>query len=337
VAHVVADQDELIMTPEFSTVANGEIALNVAMHGDGPLILCIHGWPELWYSWRHQMEFFSKHGYRVAAMDVRGYGGSSKPHEVAAYTLTELCGDAAAVIDELSDGPAIVFGHDWGAPIAWNTARLHPDKVRAVAGLSVPYIPVGPGDMLDHWRNLYTERGKFFYQVYFADNEGAAEAALEKDNLASIRKIYFALSGETRGAPFLMDKPADLGLLDELVDPESFPGWATETDLQVYADAMEAGGWRGALHRYRAQSLDAIEMGGLPDPNIKQPAVFIGGEFDIVRHFNPGVDVFAFAAMACDDYRGTTIVDDAGHWIQQEAASATNAALLAFLESLKRH
>lgn len=171
-------------------------------------------------------------------------------------------------------------------------------------------------------------------QAYFADNEGAAEAAKEKDNLASIRKIYFALCGESRGAPFLMDKPADLGLLDELVDPEPFPGWATEADLQVYADAMEAGRWRGALHRYRAQSLDAIEMGGLPDPNIKQPAVFVGGDFDIVRHFNPGTDVFAFAAMTCNDLRGTTIVDGAGHWVQQAAASVTNAALAEFLETL---
>jgi pimeloyl-ACP methyl ester carboxylesterase len=322
------------MTTEFTTITNGEISLRVALQGDGPLILCIHGWPELWYSWRHQMEFFSERGFRVAAMDVRGYGGSSKPTDIPAYTLAELCGDAAAVIDGLSDGPAIVFGHDWGAPVAWNTARLHPDKVRAVAGLSVPYVPVGSGDPLDHWRDLYTSHGKFFYQVYFADNEGRAEAALAEDNLVSLRKIYFALSGETRGQPFLMDKSADLELLDGLVDPQPFPAWATDADLQVYVDAIERGGWHGPLHRYRAQALDAEQVGALPDPNIKQPAAFIGGEFDVVRDFNPGIDIFALASMACDNFRGTTIIDGVGHWVQQEAPVETNRALLAFVESL---
>ena len=133
----------------FCTVRNGDIDLHVATVGSGPLILCIHGWPELWISWRHQMQHFSQLGFTVASMDVRGYGGSSKPKEISAYTLTQLCSDAAAVIDALGDGRAIVFGHDWGAPIAWNTARLHPEKVRAVAGLSVPYTPIGPGSSLE--------------------------------------------------------------------------------------------------------------------------------------------------------------------------------------------
>lgn len=324
------------MTEEFSftTVMNGDISLNVALAGEGPLIVCVHGWPELWYSWRHQMRYFGERGYRVAAMDVRGYGGSSKPHEISAYTLTELCGDVAAVIEDLSDdGTAIVFGHDWGAPIAWNTARFHADKVSAVAGLSVPYFPTGPENSIDTWRERYTDQGKFFYQVYFQD-EGVAEAEVEADSLVSIRKIYYAASGESKGGPFLLDKPATDGLLDGLEDPDPFPAWASDADLQVYADAMAAGGWRGPFNRYRAQGLDAIEIGSLPDPNVKQPAVFLGGEHDIVRNFVAGVDTYEFAAMACDDYRGTTIIDGAGHWLQQEAPDETNVALETFLSSL---
>lgn len=318
----------------FTTVSNGEIDLNVAVQGDGPLILCVHGWPELWYSWRHQMAHFSQQGYAVAAMDVRGYGGSSKPDDIAAYTLTQLASDVAAVIDELGDGSAIVLGHDWGAPIAWNTARLHPDKVSAVAGLSVPYFPTGPDDSLQRWREAFTDQGKFFYQVYFADNVGGAEAELGADSLASIRKIYYAASGDAHGAPFLSDKPADAKMLDGLVDPDPFPDWCSNDDLRVYADAMDAGGWHGPLHRYRAQPIDAQELGSLPNPNLTQPAAFIGGEFDVVRGFAEGVDPYDFAGMACNDFRGTTIIDGAGHWVQQEAPQATNAALAAFFESL---
>src|SRR5262252_4998693 len=163
---------------DFVTVRNGPISLNVAAKGEGPLILCVHGWPELWYSWRHQIEHFAAKGFKVAALDVRGYGGSSKPGEIAAYSMRQLTADVAAVIDQLAGGQAILFGHDWGAPIVWDTALLHPEKVRAVAGLSVPYGPRGEASILDFWRTLYA--GRFFYQLYF-QAEGVAEAELEAD------------------------------------------------------------------------------------------------------------------------------------------------------------
>jgi len=317
----------------FTTVTNGDIDLNVAVMGEGPLIVCVHGWPELWYSWRHQMTHFAALGYQVAAMDVRGYGGSSKPDEIAAYTLIELAGDVAAVIDELGGGSAIVFGHDWGAPIAWNTARLHPGKVRAVAGLSVPYFPVGPDDSLANWRKQYTDQDKFFYQVYFADRGNEAEAELHADSLRSIRAIYYSASGDGVGA-FLSDKPASATMLAGLVDPDPFPDWASPEDLQVYADAIDAGGWKGPLNRYRAQPLDAEQLGSRADSNLKQPATFIGGELDMVRHFVEGIDTYDFAPMACDDYRGTTLIEGAGHWVQQEDPATVNTALEAFVNDL---
>jgi pimeloyl-ACP methyl ester carboxylesterase len=153
--------DEVIVN--FVTVQNGPIDLNVAVAGRGPLILCVHGFPELWYSWRHQMAYFSELGYTVAALDVRGYGRSSKPHEIAAYTIRELGSDVAAAIDELGNGTAILFGHDWGAPIVWNTALLYPNKVKAVAGLSVPFIPRGPVGFIEMAKAMYKDR--FFYQL----------------------------------------------------------------------------------------------------------------------------------------------------------------------------
>ncbi len=315
------------------TVKNGDIDIHVMAEGSGPLILCIHGWPELWYSWRHQMSYFAERGYTVAAMDVRGYGGSSKPHDVSAYTLRELCGDAAAVIDELGDGSAIVLGHDWGAPIAWNTARLHPEKVSAVCGMCIPYFPVSPDNPLDRWRERFEANGEFFYQTYF-EAEGVAEAELGANSLRSVRMIYYGASGEAQSAPFVTAKPADSALLDGMIDPEPFPDWCSDADLAVFATAFDEGGWRGPLNRYRAQPLDAADLGQIPDPNISQPALFIGSEHDVVRKFTTEVDPYEFANIACDDFRGTVVIPGAGHWIQQERPAETNEALEAFFATL---
>jgi pimeloyl-ACP methyl ester carboxylesterase len=316
---------------QFTTVRNGSVELNVAVAGSGPLIVCVHGWPELWYSWRHQVDYFSTRGYRVAAIDVRGYGGSSKPREIAAYSMTNIAGDVAAVVDALGDGKAILFGHDWGAPIVWNTSLLYSGKISAVAGLSVPYMPLGDASFIDMANALYA--GRFFYQLYF-QKEGVAEAELEADVRASLRKIYFALSGNAELNKWIENKSVDARLLDGLSDPAIFPDWMTEKDLQVYIDAFLAGGFRGPLNRYRAQTIDFGELRELAGKPVTQPAFFLGGERDVVRSFIPGMDLYANAAIACTDFRGSVIVPGVGHWIQQEAPRATNDALAGFLKGI---
>jgi pimeloyl-ACP methyl ester carboxylesterase len=294
------------------------------------LIVFVHGWPEGWYSWRHQMEHFAARGFRTAALDVRGYGGSSAPPDIASYTLTELASDVAAVISAMSDEPTIVVGHDWGAPIAWNTARLHPDSVRAVAGMSVPYIPVGPDSTIELFKVLY--EGRFFYQLYFQD-PGVAEAELGADNARSLRMIY-AGGSAGGGGGFLAGGAPDAKLLDNLAYPEQLPTWLSEDDLTVYAEAFDGSGWTGPLNRYRAQGLDAEQLGSVPNPELAQPAAFIGGEHDEIRNFVAGLDLFDLAPAACTDFRGSTIVPDAGHWVQQEQPAAVNAALDAFVDGL---
>jgi len=316
---------------EFVTVPNGEIRLNVAVSGAGPLIVCVHGFPELWYSWRHQIAHFAALGYRVAALDVRGYGESSKPREIEAYTLRRLASDVVAVIDHLGGSPAILFGHDWGAPIVWHTALLHPAKIRAVAGLSVPYFPRGPAPFIEVARAAY--KGRFFYQLYFQE-EGVAEAELEADVAGALRKLYFAASGDAPPNRWLESKPADAKLLDGMVDPKPFPGWMSEADLAVYARAFQAGGFRGPLNRYRAQTIDFAELAELTGQRVMQPSLFIAGARDPVRAFIPGVDLYATPGIACADFRGSTILPDVGHWVQQEAPKETNAALEAFVRGL---
>jgi pimeloyl-ACP methyl ester carboxylesterase len=314
------------------TVANGDVHLNVVVAGpdvspDLP-ILCVHGWPELSHSWRHQLEHFAAAGRRIAAMDVRGYGESSKPEAITAYTLSALASDVAAVIDALG-GRAILFGHDWGAPIVWNTSLRHPDKVAAVAGLSVPYTPWGEHRFLDLMRQLHA--GRFFYQLYF-QAEGVAEAEFEADPNA-LAKTYYAISGDAP-APGLGKKGPDGTFLAGLAMPDPLPAWLPAEDLAIYKAAFAKGGWRGPLNRYRAQDIDFVEAVPLRGKHISQPATFIAGTRDPVRNFAPGIDAYAKAGAFCDDFRGATLIEGAGHWVQQEAPAATNAALTAFVDGL---
>ena len=317
---------------DFVTVQNGDVALNVAVAGEGPLILCVHGWPELWYSWRHQLEHFAPLGFKIAALDVRGYGDSSRPHPIAAYTLRNLTSDVAAVIDALGGGQAILFGHDWGAPIVWYTALLYPEKVQSVAGLSVPYVPQGPVSFLTLAKGIYA--GRFFYQLYF-QKEGVAEAELEADIRTSLRKTYFMASGDYRpeGAGAFA-KAADAKFLDGLIDPQPFPAWLSEEDLNVFTKAFEKSGFRGPLNRYRAQDIDHEELAEFRGKPVTRPACFIAGERDPVRHFVPGIDLYSRAGDNCTDFRGTTIIPEVGHWVQQEAPAETNRALEAFIRGL---
>ena len=318
------------------------LSLHVEVQGEGPLIVCVHGWPELSYSWRHQLAYFSARGYRVAAMDVRGYGSSSAPWEVDAYSMQNLCRDVAAVVTALLDVPsepsqrnAILFGHDWGAPIVWNTAVLFPELIAAVAGLSVPFVPVRSRSFIDIAAEVYRDR--FFYQLYFQE-EGRAEADFEADVGAALRKVYYALSGEglrdSNVNNAMRNKKKDDALLTDLIDPNPFPQWLTPDDLALFTSTFSRTGFRGAFNRYRAQTLDVTELADIAGQPVTQPACFIAGALDPVRNFVPGVDAYAKAGAHCRDFRGATILPGIGHWVQQEAPAATNEALAAFLAGL---
>ncbi len=310
------------------------IRVRAAVAGSGPLVIFVHGWPELWYSWRHQLGALEEAGYRAVAMDVRGYGGSDKPDPVEAYTMRELTADVVGLIDALGEQQAVLVGHDWGAPICWNTAALFPARVSAVAGLSVPHLQRPPAPPIDIMRQLFA--GRFFYQLYFQE-EGVAESELEQDVKTSLRSIYYVASGNASAdeARTFADKPEDSGLLDGLPDPDVLPGWLSEVDLDYFAAEFEAGGFRGPINRYRAQNLDWHQLPELATLTVDQPSCFIGGAKDGVRSMIPGRDLFEGAGAHCTDFRGTTIIDGAGHWVQQEAPDTVNQALLEFLRSTR--
>ncbi|MEM1435397.1 MAG: alpha/beta hydrolase [Pseudomonadota bacterium] len=312
-------------------VKNGNYEIATTIHGAGPVLLCIHGWPEHAHSWRHQVREFTARGYCVVTIDVRGYGDSAKPEAIEAYTLEALASDVAAVARFVSDAPVILFGHDWGAPIVYATALRHPDCVTAVAGLSVPYAPASELSTIDLLRQIYADR--FFYILYF-QQPGLVEQEVEPDLRTALRKIYHSLSGDAPDLDWLKEKPADAGLLDDLVLPADPPEWLPEADFQHYLAAFEKSGFHGPIARYRAMPLDVELDRPLLGVKIHQPACFIGGAKDAIRNYVPGMDGYADVGGGFEDFRGATIIPGAGHWVQQEAPAATNQALAEFLASL---
>lgn len=321
------------MTRHFETANINGCTYRAAVEGEGPVVLMVHGFPESWYSWRHQMPAIADAGFKAVAVDVLGYGGSDKPHAVERYSMENLTRDMAGVASALSeDGTAIVIGHDWGAPIAWNSARLFPEVFKAVAGLSVPYTPPGERMFLDMIHEFFTKRGLFFYQVYFQE-EGVAEAELEADPAASIRKFYYAISGDAPDGAWPKDKKVGEGVLDRLPDPDPFPAWLSEEDLAYYASEFRQSGFRGPLNRYRNHQRDHDFLRAQGDPTIHQPALFIGGERDLVLKMLPGVDVVQRMKTFVPNLQKGVILDGIGHWTQQEAPEAVNELLIPWLKA----
>jgi pimeloyl-ACP methyl ester carboxylesterase len=324
--------------PEFRLVDTNGIRVRAAIQGEGPLVVMVHGFPESWYSWRHQMAPIAAAGFTACAIDVRGYGGSDKPHAVEAYAMTEICKDVAGVIDALSPGkPAVLIGHDWGAPIVWHTAVLHPRKVRAVAGLSVPWFGLPPMSLDQLIKAVYTDQGKFFYQAYFKQ-PGVAEAAFESDVRVGLRKMYFSASGDSVGYWGGIEKKHGDALLDGLPDPQPFPAWLSEADIDYFVNEFEGSGFRGPINRYRNHTLDWDYMSKIPESErvVKQPSLFIVGENDLVLKMFGGDKDAAFERMKANaaDHRGSHLIPRIGHWTQQEAPKETTGYLIDWLATL---
>ncbi len=311
------------------TIETNGIAMHIAEAGAGPLVLLLHGWPESWYSWRHQLPALAAAGYHAVAPDVRGYGRSDAPRAVEAYSMKELTADYVGLLDALGERTAVVAGHDWGAPMAWSSALLYPERYRAVVGMSVPYTGRPPAPPLQLLGQAF--KGAFFYIVYFQD-VGVAEAELEADPRRSLRLILYAASGDAPPAPGFAGKPKDSGLLDGMTDPAELPSWLSEEDLDYFAGEFKRAGFRGGINRYRNMDRDWHELPQLEGARIRQPALFIAGEKDGVIALNPGgVETMR---RQCDDLRKVVLLPGCGHWTQQERPAEVNAELIAFLKGL---
>jgi pimeloyl-ACP methyl ester carboxylesterase len=316
------------------TAVNG-IELDVVAAGDpaDPAVVLCHGFPECGYSWRHQLHVVADAGFHVIVPDQRGYGASSRPADVDAYGIDHLAGDLLGLLDATGHDDAVFVGHDWGALVVWDLARLHPEQVRGVVNVSVPYTswPAPPTAVM---RALWGDR--FFYILYF-QAVGPPEAELEAEVERTMRTILWSGSGEA--FPETMPEPPPrqgTGFLDSMAAlgpvPDDLPGWLTEDDLAVYVDAFRTSGFFGPLSWYRNFDANYFRVKDLAVPSM--PSWFIAGTRDVVIAARPGY-VEAMEALL-PHHRRTVLIDGIGHWTQQEAPGSFNEALLAALDDLRR-
>jgi pimeloyl-ACP methyl ester carboxylesterase len=317
--------------------ANG-IYIHLAEAGEGPLVLLCHGWPESWYSWRHQLKALAEAGYRAVAPDMRGYGETDRPEAIEDYTIFHLVGDMVGLLDALGADRAAIVGHDWGAPVAWHAALVRPDRFRAVAALSVPFRPRGP---VRPTTVMPQTENSWFYQLSFQE-PGVAEAEFERDPRSSIRRLLYSASGDVP-RPTPVDAPGDAapgmvpragGLLSRMIDPDPLPPWLTEADIDVYANAFARTGFRGGLNWYR--NID--RNWGLTAPfaglKVTVPALYIAGDRDLVVGFTGAERLIASLKQNVTDLRDIVMLPGCGHWTQQERPDEVNALLLRFLGAL---
>jgi len=311
-------------------VATNGIELDVLEAGDAgaPVVILAHGFPESAWSWRHQLPALADAGFHVMAPDQRGYGRSSAPREVDAYGIASLTSDLLGLVDDTGREQAVFVGHDWGSLITWDLARMHPDRVRAVVGVSVPYT-FWPGRPTDVFRMMFGDR--FFYILYFQE-VGPAERELEADVRRTMASMLWGASadGFTPREPL----PASAtGFLTGAPDPPPLPWpWLTEEDLERYVDGFTFSGFFGPLSYYRNLDANYDLLQDLPASRLTMPSCFIAGADDVVLRMSAG----AVERMQSElpGYCGETLIPHCGHWTQQETPEAFNDALLGFLRSL---
>ncbi|HEX4209160.1 MAG TPA: alpha/beta hydrolase [Candidatus Binataceae bacterium] len=311
-------------------VQTNGIRMHTVEAGSGyPVVFC-HGFPELWYSWRHQLDAFAAAGFRAIAPDQRGYGETEAPQPVEAYTQKQLVGDLVGMLDALALDQAVVVGHDWGGAVAWNAAMMAPERFSRVIGVNTPFFPrspIKPTLMLE-----MIAQGKFHYMLYF-QAPGVAEAELERDVARSLRGFYQGANDLIGAIP--ADEPPGVwgpaggGILDRLPD-RPHGSFMTDEDFEIFVKAFSKTGFRGGLNWYRNLDRSWEESAGV-EYKVQQPALMITAELDPVLRpqLADGMETFV------PDLR-KVLVKGSGHWTQQEKPAEVNAAILDFLQDLKR-
>ncbi len=308
------------------TIDTNGIKMHIAEAGDGPMVLMLHGFPESWYSWRHQLTALAGAGYHAVAPDVRGYGRTDAPKEIEAYSMKKMTADAIGVLDALGEKTAVVVGHDWGAPMAWDSAVLYPDRFRAVVGMSVPYMPRPPMAPVQLMKQMFGNN--FFYIIYFQE-PGVAEAELNADKRKMMSYFMFGASGDATPGEGFMNKPKTAKLMDGMPEPKPM-SWLSKEDLDYYVSEFERTGFTGGLNRYRNMDRDWEELPQIGVSKIEQPSMFIAGTKDPVIAFTSADSMKPLVP----NMKRTVMLEGAGHWTQQERPDEVNKALIDFLKGL---
>lgn len=311
-------------------IATNGVQLHTLEAGEpgAPVVLLAHGFPELAYSWRHQIPALAAAGYHVLAPDQRGYGRTTRPTDIAAYNIAELSADLIGLLDDVGADKAVFIGHDWGSPVVWSSAQLHPDRVAAVVGMSVPPVPRSQIPPTKAFRAIFGDN--FFYMLYFQE-PGPADVELGGDPRRTITRM---LNGLTRSddpaAALRMIKPGPAGFIDRLPEADVLPDWITASEVDHYVAEFTRTGFTGGLNWYRNLDRNWELMADPPATTIAVPAMFIGGTADPVLSF---MRTDRAPEVVTGRYR-EVLIEDAGHWLQQEKPEQVNELLLDFLSSL---
>jgi pimeloyl-ACP methyl ester carboxylesterase len=313
------------------TIETNGVQLHTAEAGEpgAPLVVLAHGFPELAYSWRHQIPALAAAGYHVVAPDLRGYGRSTRPADIADYNIAELSADLIGLLDDVGAEKAVFIGHDWGAPVVWSSAQLHPDRVAAVVGLSVPPIPRAQIPPTQAFRAIFGDN--FFYMLHFQE-PGVADAELDADPAKTIKRMMGGLArSDDPAAALRMIQPGPAGLIERLPEPDGLPDWISEQEVDHYISEFTRTGFTGGLNWYRNLDRNWEILADPPAATIAVPAMFIAGTGDPVLGFTRRDRA---AEVVTGRYR-EVLIDGAGHWLQQECRDQINELLLDFLSSLK--
>lgn len=313
------------------TVETNGVRLRTVEAGQrgAPVVLLAHGFPELAYSWRHQIPALAAAGYHVMAPDQRGYGGSDRPEAIEDYDIEALTGDLVGLLDDVGAEQAVFVGHDWGSMVVWNAAILHPHRVAAVVGMSVPPTPRPRQPPIQIWRTLSGDN--FFYILYFQE-PGVADAELGRDPVTTMRRVFGGpRDPDDRGARARMSAPGPAGWVERLPRPVSLPDWITQAEFDHYVAEFTRTGFTGGLNWYRNFDRNWKRTASTADATIDAPSLFIAGSADPVLGFTRRDRA---TELVTGEYR-EVLIDGAGHWVQQERPDEVNAELLDFLTGLE--
>ncbi len=323
----------------FRTIDSNGVKLRVAEMGKGPLVILVHGFPESWYSWRHQIPALAAAGYHVVAPDMRGYGKSDKPGPVEDYDIKHLTGDLVAIVDAMGEKTATLVGHDWGAVVSWNAMLLHPDRFNGYAAMSVPYRGRNPNVRpMDATRARYGEN--FWYTVYFQE-PGVAEKEFDAQPYEFLSRIYLLYEGQTPvEAPEITDPRRSagggIGWIPRMGKMKQLPPWLTQKDLDYYVSEFKESGFRGGINYYRNSNRNWEITPQLTGATVNQPVIFIAGQTDLVIAGQTAESLTAAMKPIVKDLRSVTVIPGAGHWIQQEKWQQVNGMLIDFLKDIPR-
>ncbi len=313
------------------TIETNGVQLHTIEAGErgAPVVVLAHGFPELAYSWRHQIPVLAAAGYHVLAPDQRGYGRSTRPQNISDYNIAALSADLIGLLDDVGAQRAVLVGHDWGAPVVWNSGQLHPDRVAAVAGLSIPPLPRPPVPPTQVFRMVFANN--FFYMLYFQE-PGLADAELDADPAKTIRRLMGGLrAGSDPAAALRMVQPGPEGFVERLPEPDDLPDWISAEELDHYIGEFTRTGFTGGLNWYRNLDRNWEIMAKPVSATITVPSLFIVGANDPTLGFTSSDRA---KDVVSGPYREVTI-DDTGHWLQQERPDQVNEILLDFLSDLE--